>query len=101
MSQRFGEREPLAIVGIGCRLPAGGTTPDRVWAALAQGRCGIREVPSDRWNIVLLYDENPGAVGRARTKWGGFIDSVRDFDAEFFGISPREAGATNPQGLEE
>jgi polyketide synthase 2 len=97
MTQRFGEREPLAIVGIGCRLPAGGTTPDRFWTALAQGRCGIREVPSDRWNVDLLYDENPGAVGRARTKWGGFIDSVRDFDAEFFGISPREAEVMDPQ----
>ncbi len=97
MSQRFGEREPLAIVGIGCRLPAGGTTPDRFWAALEQGRCGIREVPSDRWNLGLLYDENPGAVGRARTKWGGFIDGMRDFDAEFFGISPREAEVMDPQ----
>jgi len=29
----------------------------------------------DRWNIDLLYDENPGAIGRARTKWGGFIDA--------------------------
>ncbi len=97
MAQRFGDREPLAIVGIGCRLPADATTPDKFWAVLEQGRCGIREVPPDRWNAALLYDENPGAVGRARTKWGGFINGMRDFDAEFFGISPREAEVMDPQ----
>lgn len=97
MSQRLGDREPLAIVGIGCRLPAGATTPAEFWDVLKQGRCGLREVPPDRWNVDLLYDENPGAIGRARTKWGGFIDGIRDFDAEFFGISPREAEAMDPQ----
>jgi acyl transferase domain-containing protein/acyl carrier protein len=97
MSQRFGDREPLAIVGIGCRLPGGATTPAKFWDVLEQGRCGIREVPPDRWNVDLLYDRNPGAIGRARTKWGGFIDGIRDFDAEFFGISPREAEAMDPQ----
>lgn len=97
MSQRFGDKEPLAIVGIGCRLPAGANTPAEFWNVLKQGRCGMREVPPDRWNIDLLYDDNPGAVGRARTKWGGFIDGIRDFDAEFFGISPREAEVMDPQ----
>ncbi|MGE0658874.1 MAG: SDR family NAD(P)-dependent oxidoreductase [Reyranellaceae bacterium] len=97
MTQRVAENEPLAIVGIGCRLPGGVASPAEFWNLLKQGRCGIREIPPDRWNVDLLYDKNPGAIGKARTKWGGFIDGIRDFDAEFFGISPREAEAMDPQ----
>lgn len=97
MTKREAEKEPLAIVGIGCRFPGSVASPSEFWDLLKQGRCGIGEIPPDRWNVDLLYDKNPGAIGRARTKWGGFIDGIRDFDAEFFGISPREAEAMDPQ----
>ncbi|WP_442947729.1 beta-ketoacyl synthase N-terminal-like domain-containing protein [Nostoc sp.] len=32
-----------------------------------------------------------------RTRWGGFIDKIDEFDAQFFGISPREAVCIDPQ----
>ena len=82
---------PVAIVGIGCKLPGRVTGPKEFWSLLSEGRCGIREVPADRWSTDLFYVANPKVMGKATTKWGGFIDGIRDFDAAFFGISPAEA----------
>ncbi|HEV7279867.1 MAG TPA: amino acid adenylation domain-containing protein [Pirellulaceae bacterium] len=90
-------REPLAIVGIGCRLPGGSDDPAGFWSMLAEGRSGIREVPSDRWNLDRFYHSNPDLPGRMITKWGGFVDRLQEFDASFWGISPREAVRMDPQ----
>ena len=97
MTSYNGAHEPLAIVGIGCKLPGQVTGPKEFWSLLSEGRCGIREVPADRWSTDLFYDANPKVMGKATTKWGGFIDGIRDFDAAFFGISPAEAEVMDPQ----
>ncbi|MEU9691967.1 SDR family NAD(P)-dependent oxidoreductase [Amycolatopsis japonica] len=76
------EEEPIAIVGVGCRLPGGADSPERYWRLLEAGRDGIREVPEDRW-------ETPAR--------GGFLDDIAGFDAEFFGITPGEAETMDPQ----
>jgi acyl transferase domain-containing protein/acyl carrier protein len=90
-------RMPIAIVGMGCRLPGGVATPEAFWALLSQGRDVIREVPADRWSIDDYYDPDPDAPGRMNTRGGGFLDDIRGFDAAFFGISPREAASMDPQ----
>ncbi|MEP5729523.1 MAG: SDR family NAD(P)-dependent oxidoreductase [Sulfitobacter sp.] len=87
----------FAIVGIGCRLPGGVNSADSYWKLLQEGRCGIREIPEDRWGIDSFYDPDQNMVGRSVSKWAGFIDGVRDFDPAFFGLSPREASAMDPQ----
>ncbi len=89
--------EPLAIVGIGCRLPGGSNDPDTFWNNLSKGQNAIREVPKDRWNVDRYYDSNPQIPGKMITRWGGFIDKIDQFDARFFGISPREALRMDPQ----
>lgn len=43
--------EPIAIIGMGCRLPGGVSGPDSYWSLLRDGIDGITEVPSDRWDI--------------------------------------------------
>src|SRR5580704_3636888 len=73
--------EPIAIIGMGCRLPGGVQTPDAFWDLLANGRDAIREVPSDRWDVNALYDPDPDAPGRIATRWGGFLESIDTFDA--------------------
>ena len=88
--------EPIAIVGIGCRLP-GADGPDALWDLLREGRDAIREVPADRWTAADYYDPRPDAPGRTYTNRGGFIDRVGAFDAAFFGIPPREAASMDPQ----
>jgi myxalamid-type polyketide synthase MxaE and MxaD len=42
------KREPIAVVGVGCRLP-GAEDPDALWRVLDGGVDAIREVPADRW----------------------------------------------------
>lgn len=89
--------EPIAIVGIGCRLPGGASSPGQFWANLLDGVSGVVEVPEERWSLEGFYDPEPGKPGRSVTKWGGFVDRIDQFDAGFFGISPREAAEMDPQ----
>ncbi|WP_405954200.1 SDR family NAD(P)-dependent oxidoreductase [Streptomyces phaeochromogenes] len=92
------EHEPIAIVGMSCRLPGGITTPDDLWRLVAAGEDGIGPFPGDRgWDIEGLYDPDPDSTGHSYVREAGFLDGVTDFDAEFFGISPREAQAMDPQ----
>ncbi|OBH82978.1 type I polyketide synthase [Mycobacterium sp. E2989] len=89
--------EPVAVVGIGCRLPGKVSGPESFWQLLLDGRDAVGEVPPDRWDADAFYDPDPQAPGRMTTKWGGFVDDVAGFDADFFGITPREAIAMDPQ----
>ncbi|HWI18784.1 MAG TPA: beta-ketoacyl synthase N-terminal-like domain-containing protein, partial [Vicinamibacterales bacterium] len=91
-----GRSEPIAIVGMGCRVP-GADGPDAFWELLAEGRDAISEVPRSRWNVDALYDPKPGAPGKVYTREGGYIDGVDLFDAAFFGITAREAATMDPQ----
>lgn len=89
--------EPLAIVGIGCRLPGGVRNPDALWDLLINKHSGIVEVPKDRWDVERYYHPDTAIPIKMHTKWGGFVDNIADFDAQFFGISPREAQRMDPQ----
>ncbi|WP_317618986.1 polyketide synthase [Laspinema olomoucense] len=96
-SPNTSEREPIAIIGIGCRFPGGANSPEAFWKLLRDGVDAITEVPEDRWNLDNFYDPEGAKPGKIRTRWGGFVDKIDEFDAEFFGISPREASSMDPQ----
>jgi acyl transferase domain-containing protein/thioesterase domain-containing protein/acyl carrier protein len=90
-------KEPLAIIGIGCRFPGGVDSPAAFWKMLCAGVDAIREIPPDRWNIAAHYDPTPGRAEKSISKWGGFIENIDRFDPGPFGISPREADCMDPQ----
>ncbi|HLF78587.1 MAG TPA: SDR family NAD(P)-dependent oxidoreductase [Dehalococcoidia bacterium] len=90
-------REPIAIVGIGCRFPGDADTPEAFWDVIKNGVNAISEVPADRWDMMSFYDPEPGKVAKTYSRWGGFLKQIDQFDAEFFGISPREAAGMDPQ----
>ncbi len=96
-ASRIGGAEPIAVIGVGCRLPGGISGPEQYWEFLDAGRDGVTVVPPDRWDAEAYYDTDPMAPGKMPTKWGAFISDVAGFDADFFGISPREAVAMDPQ----
>ncbi|CAM2068741.1 Amino acid adenylation domain-containing protein [Sulfidibacter corallicola] len=91
------EREPIAIVGMGCRLPGGARDPSALWDLLIRGVDATGEVPAGRWRDAHLYDPEPERPGKFYTRRGGFLDGVDRFDASFFRITPREAEAMDPQ----
>ncbi|SDY81301.1 phthiocerol/phenolphthiocerol synthesis type-I polyketide synthase A/phthiocerol/phenolphthiocerol synthesis type-I polyketide synthase B [Amycolatopsis xylanica] len=82
--------EPIAVIGLGCRLPGGIHGPEQFWRLLTEGLEAISEVPQNRWDG---YENVPEDT----TRWGGFLDDIAGFDAEFFGIAPREAARMDPQ----
>ncbi|BDD84046.1 phthiocerol/phenolphthiocerol synthesis polyketide synthase type I PpsB [Tsukamurella pulmonis] len=94
-----GAREPVAVVGIGCRLPGGVDGPDSYWDLLERGGDGVVRVPEDRWDADALYSADHPVAGTICNRDGGFLThwDPAQFDAEFFGISPREAAGMDPQ----
>ena len=91
------KHEPIAIVGLACRMPGGVRDAAAFWRLLKAGVDGTSEVPADRWDADALYDPDPEAPGKICTRRGAFLDEVDRFDATYFGLSPREAAAMDPQ----
>ncbi|MFE5393161.1 type I polyketide synthase [Streptomyces sp. NPDC056568] len=82
--------EPIAIIGMSCRLPGGVRSPADLWRLVHAGEDAITAFPTDRgWDIDTT--DLPYAP------LGGFLDDVAGFDAGLFGISPREALVMDPQ----
>src|SRR5271169_355103 len=94
-----GDTEPIAVVGMGCRLPGGVDNPGQFWRLLQDGVSGIVRVPPERWDADAFYSDDHTRPGTICNREGGFLTSWRpdEFDAEFFGISPREAVGMDPQ----
>ena len=91
-------REPIAIIGMACRLPGGAVTPEELWQLLDGGVDAVGEFPANRgWDLERLYDPTGERPGSSYVREGGFLHDALDFDADLFGISPREAVLMDPQ----
>ncbi|WP_240799939.1 type I polyketide synthase [Streptomyces sp. A1277] len=81
--------EPVAVVGVGMRLPGGNDSMDDLDAFLREGRSGIGPLPRDRWAGEVDESLITAAAG-------GFLDAVDEFDAQFFNIPPKQAPYIDP-----
>jgi acyl transferase domain-containing protein/NADP-dependent 3-hydroxy acid dehydrogenase YdfG/acyl carrier protein/ubiquinone/menaquinone biosynthesis C-methylase UbiE len=90
------KREPLAVIGVGCRFPGGVNGPDGMWDLLLERRDGTSEIPAERWSQSAFYFPEPSPGTTQITRMGA-IEGVDQFDNYFFGISPREAAVMDPQ----
>jgi acyl transferase domain-containing protein/NADPH:quinone reductase-like Zn-dependent oxidoreductase/SAM-dependent methyltransferase/NADP-dependent 3-hydroxy acid dehydrogenase YdfG len=93
-----GTGEPVAVIGVGLRLPGGITTLGGLWAALAGGEDLVTSVPGDRFSTDDFVIDGGGVrPGKAYTGAAGIFGDVWGFDPEYFGISPKEAAQIDPQ----
>ena len=84
--------EPIAIVGIGLRIPGGNDDVDTFADFLREGRSGIGPLPADERRQMAPDDTADDDRPR-----GGFVRDIDRFDAAFFSVSPKEAPYIDPQ----
>ncbi|KAI0416753.1 reducing type I polyketide synthase [Xylaria grammica] len=91
-------QNPIAIIGMACRLPGHCGTPDDFWNFMMSGGVASNTPPPNRFNLSGHFDasrkpqtmKTPGAM---------FMEDVdpADFDAQFFNINHSDAIAMDPQ----
>ncbi len=79
----------IAIIGMSGLFP-GSDGLDQFWENIVQEKDMITEIPKNRWDWKSVST-------KTKVKWGGFVDSLDQFDPLFFNISPREAELMDPQ----
>ncbi|TRX93533.1 hypothetical protein FHL15_005505 [Xylaria flabelliformis] len=91
-------KEPIAIIGIGCRFPGEATSPSKLWELLKQPRDLSKKVPEDRFSPDGFYHSNGEHHGASNVMKSYFIEqNPGHFDATFFNIAPKEAETIDPQ----
>lgn len=60
----FHESDPIAIVGMGCRVP-GATSPSELWTLMETQRDVRRKMPSERFHVDAFYHPNGKNKGTA------------------------------------
>lgn len=88
--------QDIAIIGVAGRYP-GADNMRQFWENLSEGKDCVTEIPKERWNYELYYNEDKNTPGKSYCKWGGFINDIESFDPLFFNISPKEAELMDPQ----
>ncbi|RTE81726.1 hypothetical protein BHE90_003791 [Fusarium euwallaceae] len=89
---------PIAIIGMGCRLPGGAENPSKLWDLLSNDRTAWSDVPPDRWNWESFHHPYSDFQEGHNQRGGHFIQQdIGAWDAKFFGVSPNEAKAIDPQ----
>ena len=84
--------EPIAIIGMGCRIPGGENGVDGYWRLLEAQQSSVGGEVERRFSGLLRGKELPRAAQRA-----ALLERVDLFDPMHFGISPREAVGMDPQ----
>ena len=86
--------EPIEVVGMSRRLPAGPgrpnlETPEQFWQFLLEGGEAVSEVPATRRNLELFYDATAGTPGKMHCRHVALLAEPDQFDPAHFGISSR------------
>ena len=54
---------PIAIIGMGCRLPGEATSPEALWKLCSEKRDAWSSFPADRINQAGFYHPDPNRAG--------------------------------------
>lgn len=86
--------EPIAIVGMSCRLPGDVSTLDSFWTLMSRARSGWCDIPKSRMSKEGYWHPNPEKKGCFNCVGGYFLQGdISEFDATFFNITQAEAQA--------
>ncbi|KAI1817358.1 putative polyketide synthase [Poronia punctata] len=91
-------QEPIAVVGMACRLPGNSNSPQALWDFLERGGIADNRPPETRFRFDTHYDGST-KPHTMRSPGGMFLENVdpKKFDAAFFGIATADAIAMDPQ----
>jgi acyl transferase domain-containing protein len=88
---------PIAIIGIGLRLPGGVNSASTLWDMLIEKRDGRSVVPANRYNIDAFHRPSK-STGSVASRYGYFLqDNIDKFDTSFFTMSKAEVDKLDPQ----
>jgi acyl transferase domain-containing protein len=90
--------DPIAIIGIGLRLPGSVRTPQQYWEFLTRKGSGRGRVPASRYNVDAFLGPK-GKPGHTCTEYGYFLEDVdlAAADSSFWSIPPKELELLDPQ----
>ncbi|KAI2915447.1 hypothetical protein CBS147371_5732 [Aspergillus niger] len=91
--------EPIAIVGMGVRLPGNIHTEQQLWELITEKRSTRGEIPKSRFNVDGFYSPT-GRAGSIAMKHGHFLtekDNFRHLDTSFFSMGRKEVDDIDPQ----
>ena len=106
---------PIAIIGMGCRLPGDATDPEKLYEMCVNGRDAWSTFPQDRFNVdgsfhpdpsrkgsvwcpslVVYGHQNDLTIEQINVKGGYFIrEHLSKFDANFFNLSRAEVAVSS------
>ncbi|MEU5209574.1 type I polyketide synthase [Streptomyces sp. NPDC020742] len=89
--------EPVAVIGMGCRLPGDTHSPAALWRLLAEARDAVGDLPEERRRLIPGGSPGRGDPAATAPRQGGYLREVAGFDAAFFGVAGREADVLDPQ----
>jgi hypothetical protein len=91
-------QEPIAVIGLACRLPGHCNSPDALWKFLERGGVAHNEAPESRFNLKTHHDGSR-KLKTMRSPGGMFLEDIdpQDFDAQFFSVPAMDAMAMDPQ----
>ncbi len=91
-------QRPLAIVGMGCRLPGGGDL-NEYWNLIASGQSAIQELPFERLDQSTYYSPTPCERPRTMTRLGGIVSPYRGI-RNLHRLTSSEVRESDPAHLE-
>ena len=90
-------QDPIAIIGMACRLPGNSNSPVALWNFLQRGGWADFDVPESRFNLRGHHDGSTKPK-TMRPPGGMFLENInpQDFDAQFFKIARTDAISMDP-----
>ena len=87
----------IAIIGVAGIFPKAESI-DELWDNILDRVDAIVEIPRERWDYRLYFDEDRASPDHIYSRWGGFLNDLL-FDPVRYGIPPRALKAVDPLQL--